>query len=141
MVSLEAEVAAKQAQLSALTAEKAALNAKARALDQLLASAGDGVLCFLFVFVLLMVGAVRMHMCMHWTNCLPQQVMWCFAVFAFVCVGVAQGGWDVGACVCTGPAAGLSRCVARGPLLHVCLLMSWLPSNQASITPSVSTRP
>jgi hypothetical protein len=53
MVSLEAEVAAKQAQLSALSEENAALNAKARALDQLLASAGEaGLLALLLLLVL-----------------------------------------------------------------------------------------
>jgi hypothetical protein len=41
MSTLEAEVASKQAQLRALSAENVALNAKARALDQLLASAGE----------------------------------------------------------------------------------------------------
>jgi hypothetical protein len=53
MSTLEAEVAAKQAQLTALSAENVALNAKARALDQLLASAGKrrevpGANCVLF---------------------------------------------------------------------------------------------
>jgi hypothetical protein len=46
MSTLEAEVASKQAQLTALSAENAALNAKARALDQLLASAGEAYTCW-----------------------------------------------------------------------------------------------
>lgn len=40
MVELESEVTAKQAQLQALALEHAALSAKARALDQLVTSAG-----------------------------------------------------------------------------------------------------
>jgi hypothetical protein len=71
VAQLQAEVSSKQAQLQALSLEHMALAAKARALDQLLASAGG----------------------------------WCYVL----CIGGAQGGWGVGACVCTGPAAGLSR--------------------------------
>jgi cell division protein FtsB len=42
VAQLQAEVASKQAQLQALSLEHMALAAKARALDQLLASAGEG---------------------------------------------------------------------------------------------------